>query len=53
MIARPACSLVSRLTVRYHFERREEWEDSPEGYPQTPPYQRCRRFTDRHPIRSH
>ena len=39
MIARPACSLVSRLTVRYHFERREEWEDSPEGYPQTPPYQ--------------
>jgi len=21
------------------FGRQEEWEDSPEGYPQTPPYQ--------------
>jgi predicted dithiol-disulfide oxidoreductase (DUF899 family) len=26
--------------------RQEEWEDSPEGYPQTPPYQWWRRHDE-------
>jgi predicted dithiol-disulfide oxidoreductase (DUF899 family) len=38
-------SVWTLLDLR-HFGRQEDWEDSPAGYPQTPPYQWWHRHDD-------